>query len=360
MHEEKLGTFSGVFARINDLYPRKVVDVEEERVTPVGERMIFMFENLLSRGSQSYVFVHEPEEVFHDISDNRRRELRRRAKQESGVDFVFVQTEKPSTFANTQIPVTEELVKLMTMLYFRAQGYMVQRPLGTYNGVDDLIAWKSSVTEKLRAHGLIEYGCFVNELALLRKFGRVNQVREEKLINSELILIEAESSIRKAIANDGGMNQLLGKEWGDSNPQKYREGARQMMIANNLFITFPVCFPASFPPVNSFKEVIREFDKRQPDQRKTGIICWEPTTYYFKDSAEFQHDNMIVELSKYESYVKQLLIKNFYFDELLYLMQKLGIEFKDNTKDEVFSKLDKEIQEGDVEVILSELDKVLE
>mgnify|MGYP001144628675 CR=1 FL=1 len=90
MHDEKLETFSGVFTRINDLYPRKILDFKEERVIPLDERTIFMFKSLLPRGSQSYFFIHEPEEVFRDISDNRRRELRRRTRQESGVDFVFV------------------------------------------------------------------------------------------------------------------------------------------------------------------------------------------------------------------------------------------------------------------------------
>ena len=157
------------------------------------------------------------------------------------------------------------------------------------------------------------------------------------------------------------MNQLLGKEWGESNPQKYREGAKQRKVANRLFITFPVCFPTWFPSVDSFEEVVREFDKRQLDQRKIGIICWEPTTYYFKDSAEFQHDKMTEELSKYEAYAKQLLLKNFCFDELLSwgagqsLMQELKIEFKGRTKDEVFVELEKKVREGDVDILISEL-----
>jgi len=358
-HDEKPVTFSRVFTRINDMYPRKIIDVKGEIVFPVDERTAFMFKNLLPQGAQSYHFIHEPEEVFRDISDNRRRELRRKARQESGVDFVFLQTEKRSIFTNSQIPLTEELVELMTMLFFRSQGYMVQRPLGTYMGVDDVIAWKSPLTEKLRAHRLIEYGCFVDELGLLRKFGRVNQIREEKSIHNELVLVEAESSIRKAIANDSGMNQLLGKEWGESNPQKYREGAKQRIVANKLFITFPVCFPTWFPSVDSFEEVVREFDRRQLDQRKIGIVCWEPTTYYFKDSAEFQHDKMTEELSKYEAYAKQLLLKNFYFDELLSLMQELKIELKGRTKDEVFVELEKKVREGDVDILISKLDRVL-
>jgi len=155
------------------------------------------------------------------------------------------------------------------------------------------------------------------------------------------------------------MNQLLGKEWGESNPQKYREGAKQRIVANRLFITSPVCFPTWFPSVDSFEEVVREFDKRQLDQRKIGIICWEPTTYYFKDSAEFQHDKMTEELGKYEAYAKQLLLKNSYFDELLSLMQELKIEFKGRTKDEVFVELEKKVREGDVDILISELDRVL-
>ena len=94
VHDEKSVTFSRVFGQINDMYPRKIIDVKGEIVFPVDERTVFMFENLLPRSAQSYYFIHEPEEVFRDISDNRRRELRRKARQEGGVDFVFLQTEK--------------------------------------------------------------------------------------------------------------------------------------------------------------------------------------------------------------------------------------------------------------------------
>jgi len=363
MPDVKPITYSKVFTQINDMYPQKILDVKDEIIIPLDERTKFMFERLLGRSSQSYFFIYDPEKSFPNITNKGLIELIRKAIQENGVDFVYIQADERSStnqskYTNSRIPLTEELAELMTMLYFRAQGYMVQHPLRSYEGVDDVIAWKSPLIEKLRAHKLIEYGCFVDELGLLRKFGRFNQVREEKSICNELIIIEAESSIANAIKNDSGMNQLIGKEWGNSNPQKYRAGTKQDMVANKLFITFPVCFPTRFPAKTSFEEVVSKFDGRQKDP-KVGIICWDPTTYYFKDSAAFQHPKMTEELSKFEAHVMQLLLKNFYFDELLSLMQKLKIEFKGRTKDEVFSELQNKVREGDVDIIISELDRIL-
>jgi hypothetical protein len=357
-------TYSKVFTEINGLYPQKIIDVKGEIIIPLDERTKFMFERLLGRGSQSYFFIHDPKELFPNITDKGLIDLIRKAMQENGADFVYIQTKVPSSnnqskYTNTRQPVTEALVELMTLLYFRAEGYMVQCHFNSYAGVDDIFAWKSPLVEKLRAHRLIEYGCFVDELELLRKFGRVNQVREEKSIYNELIIVEAESSIANAIRNNGGMNQLIGKEWDNSDPKnEYRGGAKQRMVAKKLFITFPVCFRTRSPAIKSFEEVVSVFGDRQKDQ-KVGIICWEPTTYYFKDSAIFQHPKMTEELSKFETHAMQLLLKNFYFDELLSLMQKLKIEFKGRTKDEVFSELENKIQEGNVDIIISELDRVL-
>jgi len=66
------------------------------------------------------------------------------------------------------------------------------------------------------------------------------------------------------------------------------------------------------------------------------------------------------EISRYENYVKQLLLENFYFDELLHLMDKLDIDFTGKTKDEIFEELNEKVQDNDVGIIISELNKLLE
>jgi len=228
--------------------------------------------------------------------------------------------------------------------------------------VDDVVIWRSELTEKLRKHGFIEYGCYVDELRFLRKLGKPMQVKKEEVSNSEFIIIEAESSIYKAVENNGGMNQLLGTEWkwSQSKPKKYREGAKKLSVANKLFITFPVNLPTSFPEAKCFKDIVPEFNVNQKNKKKSGIICWETENFSIKDSDQFDHEYMDKEISRYENYVKQLLLENFYFDELLHLMDKLDIDFTGKTKDEIFEELNEKVQDNDVDIIISELNKLLE
>jgi len=373
---ESIENFAKVFSLINKMYPRRIVNIENDNIIPLDQRTKLMFCNILygcptirepkdlERYPSSYYFIYEPDEVFQHKSENAIRKLRRCIRENySKNNLVFVQTEKPSRqFANSEIMLTEELVELLTMLYFRAKGYMVQSALKTYNGVDDVVIWRSELTEKLRKHGFIEYGCYVDELRFLRKLGKPKQVKKEEISNSEFIIIEAESSIYNAVKNHGGMNQLLGREWkwSQSKPEKYREGAKELSVANKLFITFPVNFPIRFPEAKCFKDIISEFNVNQKSKKKSGIICWETENFSIKDSDQFDHEHMDKEIKKYEDHVKQLLLENFYFDELLILMGKLDIHFTQKTKDEVFKEFNEKIQEKDADIIISELNKLLE
>jgi len=372
---ESIENFTKVFSLINKMYPARIIDVENDNVIPLDQRTELMFCNILYGCTigepkdlkdypSSYYFIYEPDEVFQYKSENAIRKIRRCIRENySKNNLVFVQTEKPCRqFANSEIMFTEELVELLTMLYFRAKGYMVQSALKTYNGVDDVVIWRSKLTEKLRKHGFIEYGCYVDELRLLRKFGKPKQVEKEEVLNSEFIIIEAKSSIYKAVKNDGGMNQLLGKEWkwSQSKPKKYREGAKKLSVANKLFITFPVNFPIRFPEVKCFKDIISEFNVNQKNKKKSGIICWETENFSIKDSDQFDHEYMDKEIKEYENYVKQLLLENFYFEELLILMDKLDIHFTQKTKDEVSKEFNEKVQEKDADdIIISELNKLL-
>lgn len=370
---ENIENFAKVFSLINKIYPRRIVDIENDNIIPLDQRTKLMFCNILygctigepkdlERYPSSYYFIYEPDEVLRYKSENSIRKLRRCIRENySKNNLVFVQTEKPSRrFANSEIMLTEGLVKLLTMLYFRAKGYMVQSALGTYKGVDDVVIWKSKVTEKLRKCRFIEYGCYVDELRFLRKLGKPKQIKKKEVPSNEFTLIEAESFIYNAVKNDGGMNQLLGSEWNESNPQKYRHGAKNLSVANKLFITFPVNFPIRFPEAKCFEDIVSIFHERQVTQRKVGIICWETENFSIKDSDQFAHEYMDKEISRYENYVKQLLLKNFYFDELLHLMDKLDIDFTEKTKEEVFAELNEKVQGNGVDIIISELNKLLE
>lgn len=354
---------------VDQMYSTSVVHVEKSNVSPLDQRTKLMFTDILSSEQTSYFFMYEPDEMFREKSENYRRMSRRMAREKlSKNKVVFVQTQTRSLgFADSEVILTEELVELLTILYFRAQGYMVQRPLNkTYNGVDDVVVWKSRFTEKLREHRFIDYGCYVPELKFLRQWGKPKQAKREQVLNDEFALVEAESCFYNAVKNDGGMNQLIGREWNESTPQNYREGARKLSVANRLFITFPVYLPCRFPEAKCFEDIVSEFHRRQGGREKVGVICWELDRLHTEDSGSFEPENMAEEIKQYDSHVKLLLLENFYFNELLALSDKLGIDFsfKSKTLSEVCDELKADelqtkIQHIDVDKLLLELDKVL-
>lgn len=364
MSGEEFEFFAKVFGMIQGMYPEKIIDIDGGNIIPIDERTKFMFSNILGAdpNTESYYFMYDPRDIDHDISENRSKMLRQKARMEHSRDnIIFVQTVEPSQyFPNSEKPVTEALVELLTMLYFKALGYMVQRAIKSHGGVDDVVVWKSALTDKLREYGFIDYGCYVNELSIYRTFGKIKQTEHDKISHNddELIIIEAESCLSNVIKNDGGMNQLIGRDWNQSNPDKYVEGAKGENAANRLYITFPAHFPIRYPNVESFEDIVSMIVDRNHDQ-KVGIICWETEQYWIKESDQFKHNRMIAGLKEYENYSKRLLLENFYFEELLLLMQKMNIDFKGNTKAEVFYELEQKVKESDGSLIISELNKVL-
>lgn len=159
---ENIENFAKVFGLINEMYPTRVVHIEKDNVIPLNQRAKLMFAATLfldpeSHGyppikaledlgsyPSSYYFICEPKEVFKNKSENSIRILRRRIRYScSETGTIFIQTEGSSqSFANSEIILTEQLVELLTMLYFRGKGYMVQRSPKTYNGVDDKCIWR--------------------------------------------------------------------------------------------------------------------------------------------------------------------------------------------------------------------------
>lgn len=318
---EDIQNFAEAFNFINRIYPRNIVAIKNDNIVPLDQRTKLMFCNILWGKSElesspsSYYIIYEPEEIFKNKSENSIRRFRRKLRYEySKTGTVFIQTEKPSRyFTNSEIILTEQLVELLTMLYWRAKGYMVQRSSKTYNGVDDVVVWRSELTNKLRQAGFIEYGCYVDELRFLRRLGKPREIKKEAVSQDEFIIIEAESDISNAVSNEGGMNQLLGAEWtwSHSKPNKYKDGAKKLSLANKLFITFPVNLPTRFPEAKCFEDIVSTFNENQRSQKKVGIICWEAENFSIKNSDQFDHKHMGKEIKEYENYVKQLLLENF-------------------------------------------------
>ena len=252
----ELEVFDNVFESINSTSPRKVVDIVDGNVVPVDEITRLMFSDVVGEDLDSYCFIYDPTAIDPYLSESKATKLRREARQNLSHDNrVFLQTERFAPYyPNSETPLTEKFVELLAMLYFRAHGYIVQQALRSHGGVDDVVAWKSPLSQRLQEHGLIEFGCYAKELGRLRTLGKPAGVNRKVSVGGghQFIAIEAESCVSNVVKNDGGMNQLIGKDWSESHPNEYPKGAKAEVAANKLYITFPAHFPMCALPTGGF------------------------------------------------------------------------------------------------------------
>jgi len=229
------------------------------------------------------------------------------------------------------------------MLYFRGEGYIVQKPLGTYGkvgedkpGVDDVAAWKSPVINELRKFGFIERGCHISELACLRWLGKVAHSGEgfgDDVTKNEIVLTEVEPSKGKGISDKNhGVNQLL--------------RAKQEEIAKKLF----VCFPFVNEDVEKIKEEIR--NKNKP---AVGAILFDDKGVYIQDSETFPDGKADLKIAEYEANLKKALLNNFYFDEIAEMIRELNVDTENRGVGEVLVDFQNKVETG---YILEKLNRV--
>ena len=238
---------------------------------------------------------------------------------------------------------TEELGGLICMLYFREKGYIVQTPLRTYgkqneSGVDDVIAWSSPIVNKLRKFRFIGKGCHISELACLRWLGRETTLFTGP-VNEEIILVEAEPYETRATGNsaNSGVQQL------------YRAAEEQ--IAKKLFISFPF----------TGKEADKIFEeiKNSGKTPTIGAILFNNKGVYVNDSEVFP-DKMSPQLiEEYEKHLKKVLLNNFYFDEILEMINELEVDTKNKGFEEVVQEFYMKIEEFPVDYVLEKLDDLI-
>lgn len=244
---------------------------------------------------------------------------------------------------------TEELGELITMLYFRENGYIVQKPLHTYGregnnkpGVDDVAAWKSPVINKLRKRGFVGKGCHISELACLRWLGRLSSSSSEieDQITKELILVEVKHSRADAISNSPskGINQLL--------------RAKKENVAGKLFI----CFPFHNKNVESIRADIMN---AMPEGPVVGSILFSDKGLHVNDSQVFPHQEMSSAIDEYENNLKKFLLNNFYFDEIVEMIRELGLDTTGKGCEEVLQAIRSEIYKMPIDWLLDKLEDVL-
>ena len=241
---------------------------------------------------------------------------------------------------------TEELGELIAMLYFREKGYVVQSPRRTYGkegddkpGVDDVVAWKSPIVDKLRQRGFIDKGCHMEELAFLRWLGKVSisGSRSGHSTHEEILLVEVEHSEAEAISNSlsKGINQLL--------------RVKKEKVARKLFICFPLID-------EDVKQVFAEIKSGAKEEPAVGALLFDSKGLHIEDSETFPDDNVASEIHEYENNLKKALLNNFYFDEIVEMTKELNV----NTKDRGFKEVKEEFY-GIIEVdyVLDKLDDLI-
>lgn len=377
MYEEKnvAGTpltFRRVFESLNRLGNHSLFGFDGERIIPLESRTRLVFIDVgfgfSDKLSSSKLLQVPLKELADAIGDNFRQHLSEAflftyydpsiTSKKAVIDFT-------SQFENTAVCIqqktreelrrkywvsTEELGELICMLYFREKGYIVQRPLHTYGregdgqpGVDDVIAWKSPVLRELKEFGFVNTGCHISELACLRWLGKISSssVDFDVADTAEALLIEVEPSLERAISTSAstGISQLL--------------RASKAHIAKNLFISFP-CVG------ENLDEVLTQIRSIATDEAGVGKVLLHDSGIYFEHSNAFPDDNVSLLIQEYENNLKRMLLKNFYFDEIVRMIEELNLDTKSKGFDEVWIDFCGNVAEIPINYLLQRISRLIE
>jgi len=299
-------------------------------------------ENMFEGFPGGFVFAYNP--AYYRAGNNTAiREFSREFSDDTKICLQQNNREFPPR--SSMIISTEELGELIAVLYFRAKDYIVQSHPRTYGkegdepGVDDVVAWKSPVADKLREHGFIDKGCHIGELACLRWLGKVSTsgIRSGHSISKEILLVEVEHSETEAISNSPskGINQLL--------------RAKKEKVAKKLFI----CFPFINKDVEEVFAEVKSEVKKEP---AVGALLFDSKGFHIQDSETFPDENVGSEIHEYEQKLKRALLNNFYFDEVVEMIRELDVDTKDRGFKEVKEEFYGRIK---VDYILDKLDDLI-
>lgn len=225
-------TFRKAFEQLNELGHNSLFSFDGERVVPRDIRIKLIFidacaswDHKLSSSRFSQIPKRELEDsiasnfrgqipeaflfTYYDPSITSKKAIRDFAGQFEDT-VICVQQSKREDFGRYWIS-SEELSEFICMLYFRENGYVVQKPLHTYGkegpnlpGVDDVIVWKSPIIDEFKRLGYISTGCHISEIACLRWLDKLSASNTDANIGNssiEAFLIEAESSLANAFSN---------------------------------------------------------------------------------------------------------------------------------------------------------------
>jgi len=359
-------TLNSLGEMINSLYHRSVVEVDDGNIIAIDPRMRLVFDGILNPRKRlkkgSHLLNSETEAAWQynashasGVSANgimkAHRTLKRASELEEG---------GPRSAGRTRAISQSRLPQLLTVLYFRAKGYVVQRVPGARGGGDDLVVWKSSMVDKLVGHGLIGNGCLIDEVAHARELGRVENAFPDYPRDSDLAFVGIATSVKEATKDDGAMNRLLGLSWSLSEPKIFKDGLRSLAVANRLYAAFPMIHVHRQSYIGNIEDLMTQFEQRQPDREKVGLVVWGPRGFLHKESSDFPHELQAEQIEKYEMNIKRSLLENFQLHELFDFMEKLEVEFCRDGEDQILWEFEEKIKRVDVDVILAELIELMD
>jgi hypothetical protein len=377
--------YEGVFQGLSEHRGKKVIQVDDGRITPLDRTTELLFTTVL-RGDlpsylpppreldaetallsskqefpasdPSYLIVSEPEKNWNGKAESTRWKPRKELADQHGIGKLWIQVQKgmrpqpPSNFS------VEELPTLLSMLHFRSKGYAVQPPLPGLEG-SGFVAWRSPFLDKLRTHRMIEYGCYIDQLRYLRELWPLDSVAEA-VTQNELIYTSISSGENKAFSE--GINQLIGNQWTVHPSSLFPEGAVSQHCFSKLYVafTFDEYDLTSWKKLPRLNEEMRRDISKGGIGNKTGMLVWTPDRLAEKIADVLPAERMGEAISAYERYAKLLILSNFTLvREIKWLMNEFQVDASRMTLGEAVNGLGAAALAADDELFLSKIDLLL-
>ena len=327
--------FTKAFEMLDSLSGGNLFNVDGNLITPRNERVRLITLDVLNCGSPSFVAIYP---------DATRRELSEiaGAYENASILVQAFRTGNVRDSVSSRINyVTEHLGVLISTLHLRARGYMIG--CGNYGSVDDVVAWKSPLLNKLRDHCFIAQGCTLSELADLRQLPTPGTPGTSSDSDRELVLVEVERRKSDGLSNstDKGLNQL--------------RKARHLDTATGLYI----CFPLSEQSRESPDSVRSAIESSWRDKPRIGSILFDDNGLYLHGADNTMASNSSAGVQRLEEQFTEALLTKLSFVEVLKCADRLGIRVGNRSFEDVTRNLKREIVDrADITHLLDKLTQV--
>ncbi len=349
--------FTSIAELINGFYDWEIVSIDEDCLVARDARTAFVLESALRRARKSPVngdSAKEPRNGFGRYANKRYISIKGERGQTEALPSEdrsdISETGEPRDISRKNIS-DRRLAQLVAILYFRAKGYVVQRPLGGHWGGDELVAWKSPAVVELAECGLIPSGCLFEELLNLRWLGKITASGSSLSPSNDLAFLTTVDSLSQAIGARARLSQRIATSWRRRQGESSGDGGAS---GERIYLCLPL---SSARPgrVPAAEDLIGRLEERQLDDDAVGLIILEPGRLTLKESSESHNSDWKRHIERYEMNLKRALLHNFRVDEIFDFMEKLDVEFCRDFEDQILWEFDEKLMKLDAKVIASEL-----